>query len=332
MSNNKKRILVMSPNFCGGGLEIRINTIIERFYKNFSYSLLTKTPINEMRIAPSNFFNKIYNWDNLDDAINNADIISMHPFFVFNELKNLHLLDNKTLLYTLHGEASFRDNIAQFGDKIDVFYAVSKKLIEIFKLLYPQYADKIYFFKNYYSIQNKKSSMNFDANKKILFCITNLENQEYLNMIIKQIPYDYHIHIIGSEQFNEFEHPNIIYDGFVDIDSYLSANKFSVAFARGGYLAMDLIANGIPLILIYERNRNFYAEVLNKTNFEKLSNQNFVTFQKATYENISNIFKQIEQNYDNYYLSDLLKLYNDSSLMFNPYTRFKGDTNAISQN
>ena len=151
-------------------------------------------------------------------------------------------------------------------------------------------------------------------------------------MLIKQIPYDYHIHIIGSEQFNEFEHPNIIYDGFVDIDSYLSANKFSVAFARGGYLAMDLIANGIPLILIYERNRNFYAEVLNKTNFEKLSNQNFVTFQKATYENISNIFKQIEQNYDNYYLSDLLKLYNDSSLMFNPYTRFKGDTNAISQN
>ena len=142
MSNNKKRILVMSPNFCGGGLEIRINTIIEGFYKNFSYSLLTKTPINEMRIAPSNFFNKIYNWDNLDDAINNADIISMHPFFVFNELKNLHLLDNKTLLYTLHGEASFRDNIAQFGDKIDVFYAVSKKLIEIFKLLYPQYAYK----------------------------------------------------------------------------------------------------------------------------------------------------------------------------------------------
>ncbi len=332
MNVKKKRILVISPNFRGGGLETRINTIVERFHKDFRYSLITKTPINKMRISPSKYLDKVYYWGNYEDAIKGADIISIHPFSFFTELKNLDLLKNKKLIYTLHGETSFLDNIDQFADMIDVFYAVSNKLIDIFKILYPQYADKIYLFKNYYSTLNTNLYTKPEVNKKILFCITNTDKQEYINSIIKQIPYDYHIHIIGSEQFQKFEHPNIIYDGFVNIDSYLSANKFSIAFARGGYIAMDIIANNMPIILIYERGRNFYAEVLDKINFEKLSNQNFVTFNKSKYENIPNIIEQIEQNYNDYFLSNLLKQYNDSLLMPNPYMYFNRGTYAKSKN
>lgn len=328
MNNIKKRILVISPNFSGGGLETRIKTIIERFHEEFSYSLLTKTPTHEMRISPSKFINKIYNWDKQDIAINDADIISIHPFSVFTELKNLHLLDNKKLIYTLHGEASFLDNINSFGDKIDIFYSVSEKLIQIFKILYPQYSNKIYLFKNYYPKQNKTLYKKFKTNKNILISITNTEKQGYLNNIIKRIPHDYCIHIIGSEQFQQFEHPNVVYDGFVNINSYLSKNQFCIAFTRGGYAAMDLIVHGIPLILIYERNSKFYAEVLNRNDFEKLSNQNFVTFKESRYEDIPDIIRLISLNHNNFELFNLLKKYNDYSSMYNPYSCIEGEVYA----
>ena len=59
---NKKRVLIISPNFSGGGLETRINTIVETYSEKYTFSLLTKTSKSSMRITPAEIFDKIYSW------------------------------------------------------------------------------------------------------------------------------------------------------------------------------------------------------------------------------------------------------------------------------
>ena len=184
MKTHKKKVLIISPNFSGGGLETRINTIVENFTNQYTFSLLTKTRLSDMRISPTLFFDKIYRWEEQFFAIKSADILSLHPYNIFSEIQDLTLFNKKIIIYTLHGESSFLEDFNSFGKYVDVFYSVSEKLIETFKVLYPKYASKIYLYRNYYPNSIKENIFNFNSCKDILFSITNTLYLFYLSTYI----------------------------------------------------------------------------------------------------------------------------------------------------
>lgn len=318
-NDSTKKILIISTCFAGGGLETRINSIVDKFCNQYSFSLLTKTLKKEMRIPVSVNFKNIYTWDEEDFAISNADIISIHPYSAFLELKNPDLLLNKKLIYTLHGESSLFDNLNRYEKNIEIFYTVSSKLIPDFKKKYPLCADKIHLFKNYFPKKITRNICAFQNNNNILISVTNTNSWNFLNDIIQTIPKNYNIHIIGHIPKNKYNHPNIFYDGFVKLEDYFLKNKFFAAITRGGFAAQDIIAANIPTILIYDRKDTSYLELLTKDNFKQLSNQNFVTWKADDNIDLAQILLKIKQNPKNYSLQNLLKKHNDISLMFNPY-------------
>lgn len=318
---NKPNILIISNNFAGGGLETRINSIVDKFCDNYNFRLLTKTLKQEMRIPASENFEYICNWDNFYDAIKDVQIIDMHPFWLSN-LFDLYDIDTKIkTMYTLHGEISIEDSMNKFYDRIDRVYAVSELTINKFKQHYPTYMNKVRLAKNYFPLEISRINNNKQNSKNILISITSTLDWHYIEGLIKQIPLDYNIHIVGNikSNFDIKNYPNTQYDGFVNIPEYLNSKDFCLAFSRGGFAAMDIIAENIPTILIYTRNNSFYLEGIVRSNFETLSNQNFVTTKIFDGDYFTNILNQIKSNSTEFLCTDLLKKYNAYELMKDIY-------------
>ncbi len=315
----KQAVLIVSKTFIGGGLETRINSIVDKYSNQYTFFLLTKTNRDIMNVQPSKNFKKIYNWDERLIALNNAQIVSLHPFDILQDFKEILQVSNKKIFYTLHGEYSLLEDFSVLGQKVDLFYSVSVKLIELFKNKYPQFKSKIKLFKNYYPFEIQSMERNIITEKNILFSITNFSYWNYYNNLVNFIPEEYAIHFIGYNDVEKYNRRNIVYDGFVNIQKYLKENKFFIGFSRGGYSAMDLIAHNIPTVLIYNRENSLYRELLTRDNFEKLSNQNFVTFNQSKDFDISNMLDLIKTNREKFICNDLLQKYNGINYMPNPY-------------
>ena len=139
----------------------------------------------------------------------------------------------------------------------------------------------------------------------------------YLKNILDLLPQTYKVHLIGykNDNFDLSAYKNVIHEGFVDIKEYLSKNNFFCAFSRGGYATMDLVIRNIPTFCIYNRNDNAYLELLDKHNFTKLSEHNFVTYKLFNNKYFIEKFKEIENNRNLYCCQEELIDSNNSKLM-----------------
>lgn len=317
--NNKPNVLIISSNFKGGGLETRINNIVNRFSHKYNFSLITRTPIEDMKTKPSQYITKIYKWKEYKRAIKNADIIDIHPWKISKIYKKWKIFANKniTKIYTIHGELSLCEDL-HFLQYCNRVYCVGNSLINKTKSYYPN-VKNIYLSKNYAEIIDNDS---FDIkDKNILFSITNTSDINYLQEIINNISEDYTIHIIGCVDNTIISRENgiLIIHGFVNLTAFLNQYKFIAAFSRGGFATQDIVARNVPVFLISSNEDGFYFEGLTKTNFIYLSDNNFVTRKPFNKKHCINQLKNINTDYENYQCSNLLKCYNNISLMHDPY-------------
>lgn len=282
----RKKILIISDSFKGGGLETRLNHIVNLYHQKYHFVLMTQTPRKDMKIPPNIHFQSILilpfekRFLVLLLKICSFDFIDIHPFYT-EWVTDLPCIGKKTkIIYTLHGIPSvllFRPPLRPF-DKI---ITVSQPLSDMFIQKFPDYQNKTLLVKNTYNTSNIPHT--FHRARSVLLMLTNQTPiYEILNDIIDVLPPDYDIHYIGYplvnqneiKQFNRF-----IYDGFVDVSCYLKTHHFCLAICRGGYAAMDLIFHNIPTITVREKNSGgFYFDLITPDNFETLSNQNFVSW------------------------------------------------------
>lgn len=284
--NKRKKILIVSESFKGGGLETRINHIVNLYHQKYHFVLLTQTQKQDMKIKPTGYFKDIVIIPFKQNILTSFlffcrfDILDIHPFYT-EWIADLPVLSNKTkLFYTLHGLPS----VSLFcppQKSFDKIITVSLPLADMFIQKFPRYLDKTLLVKNAYNVSNKKPT--FYPSHNILFMLTNQTPiHDILNDIIDILPKTYTIHCIGypipdSHKINHRH--RLIYDGFVDVSDYLKTNHFCLAVCRGGYAAMDLINHDIPTITVREKNAGgFYFDLITPDNFEILSNQNFVSW------------------------------------------------------
>lgn len=302
----QKKILIITANFSGGGLEKRINNIVNLFHGKYHFSLISKTPFENMKIKPSIYFQKIYSWNEHFQALKNIDLIDVHPFGVENLLKEWNIPPKVKKIYTLHGEASILEDL-NFLSEYDHVYSVSQFLIPKVIEQYPALKNKISLSKNYddfhFITLTKQTSDN-----DILLSITNIANPAYLQKIINIIPEKYVIHLIGNitDKLISREHGKLISHGFVNIPQFLEKNSFCAAIARGGFAAMDIISQNIPLICISDNLDGYYLDVLTKDNFPFLSDCNFVTRKPFDANFLCTQIEKISKNTDNYCCQQLL--------------------------
>ncbi len=310
----KNKVLIVSANFSGGGLEKRINNIVNRFHNDYAFTLITKTPPQDMRVCPSKFIEHVYKWEEHEKALAGVDIIDVHPFGVENLINEWHVLPEVKKIYTLHGEASLDEKLG-FLEAYDRIYSVSKFLIPLLEKGYPQLRGKILLSKNRDIIKD------YNNDNNILFSITNTNVQQYIQKIINHIPPKYTIHMIGMFPEGSFVRPTgkIIFHGFVNIDALFEKYHFNMAFARGGFASMDIIARNIPCFCISSNMHGLYFELLSRKNFLELSDCNFVTRKKFKSKNISAGIKLIEKVPEDYQCHDLLEQYNNIELMSDIY-------------
>ena len=64
-----------------------------------------------MRIKPSKFIKHVYSWDDYKIALENIDIIDVHPFHAANLIEEWNIPSSIKKIYTLHGEASIVENL-----------------------------------------------------------------------------------------------------------------------------------------------------------------------------------------------------------------------------
>lgn len=322
----KKKILMITPSFKGGGLETRLNNIVNLYYPKYHFVLLTQTPKNEMKLSPCIHFRGILTIPFEKKLLTflfymiHFDILDIHPFDC-EWIADLPSVSKKTrLIYTLHGIPSvllFHPSKRPF-DKI---ITVSTQLNNLFIQKFPEYADKIMLSKNTCQISNKHSKPK--DTKKILFMLTNQTPiHEILNDIIEIVPPDFEIHYIGYPIIDTHKikyYSRLIYDGFVDVSTYLNKNHFKLALCRGGYAAMDLIAYDIPTITVRENTKNgFYFDLITCDNFETLSNQNFVSWHPYCKKDLSKIIPLFSRSPTLFY-NDCLNKFNSNKDIINYY-------------
>lgn len=315
----KKKVLIVSVNFAGGGLETRINNIVNRFHDVYSFSLITKTRPADMRIKPSEYFEHVYSWDEYPDALYKVDILDVHPFGVTDIIEQWRIPSQIKKIYTLHGEASVSEKL-DFLKCFHRVYVVSELLRPYIEKNYPQLRDKLFLSKNRAVIQYYAPVK--QRGKNILFSITNTNDKIFIQKIIDVIPSKYTVHIIGYFDNGSFVRKNgkIKYHGFVNIFDLFEQNYFDIAFARGGFATMDVVARNIPCLSISSNENGFYYESLSKNNFIQLSDCNFVTRKKFDLKNIVQDIKHIENSPSDYQCRDLLKECNDIQGMSDLYT------------
>lgn len=318
--DNKNNVLIIANNFTGGGLEHRINNIVNKFSYKYNFSLITKTPAKSMKTRPSASIIKIYKWTDYKKALKNADIIDVHPWKISKIYKKWGLFTKKNItkkIYTLHGEASLNEDL-HFLQYVDRVYCVGDSLIKAIKCKYPNVKD-IHLLKNYDSISCNNNFSNESNN--ILFSITNLSDINFIQEIINTIPEQYTIHIIGNIDSSVISKNNkhIIFHGFVNLTDFFRQYKFMAAFSRGGFASQDIIAKDIPCFLISSNKYGFYMECLTRDNFVKLSDNNFVTREPFNKKYLITQLSKINPDYKKYLCSDLLIDYNDISIMEDPY-------------
>lgn len=311
----KKNVLIISSNFTGGGLEKRINNIVNRFHDNYSFSLITQTPKKDMKTKPSKYIEYIYAWDEYEKALNKVDIIDVHPFGAQNLIAQWHISPQIRKIYTLHGEPSVTKEDLKFLQEYDHIYSVSKFLIPLVKQKYPDLQNKISLSINCDVIEDFAPDNKKDKN--VLFSITNTNDKEYIQEIISQIPQEYTIHMVGNFTKDMLARSNgkIIFHGFVNIPALFTQYHFCTAFARGGFAAMDIISRNIPCFCISSNTQGRYLELLSRNNFSVLSDCNFVTRKIYKGEDILFGLNMINTSPKNYECSDLLKRHNDIGLM-----------------
>lgn len=298
----KKKVLIVSKNFSGGGLEYRINKLTQQYSDFYDFSLITDTPVKDMKMFPE-YMSKLYNWNEHRIALKNVEILDIHPFHVLNIFNEWNIDPKIKTVYTLHGQASVEENMKNFLKHIDIINCVSTKLIEMMRIKYPMHMFKLRLSKNYYDLGVQ--------NKKVLISVTNLNYIDDVKTILEHIPADYKVYCIG-DNINKLANfsKEVIYEGFVNVKEYLIHNNYEFAITRGGYAAMDIINSATPTGLIYERSGKIYFNAINRNNFLKLSNQNFVTWKIFKEKDFKVFLKDIIKNRHNYICNDLLYKYN----------------------
>ena len=307
----KKKVLIVSKNFSGGGLETRINNIVNKLYDKYSFSLITQTAPENMRIKPSQHFEHVYSWDEYRDALFKVDIIDVHPFNVYNLINEWNIPSQMKRTYTLHGPASIIENLDFLHDYNRIF-TVSELLRPYINENYPNLKDRLVLSKNRDVIKNYNIPKS--DGKNILISITNTVDKDFIQSIIDIIPSQYNVHLIGLFQSGTFvrKDGDLIYHGFVNIDELFEQNHFDMAFTRGGFAAMDVIARNIPCLCIKSNDEGVYFDALTRDNFADMSDCNFVARKELDNQNIVDTIKSIEDFPQKYQCRDLLELHNNA--------------------
>lgn len=314
----KKKVLIVSKNFSGGGLETRINNIVNQLHDKYTFSLITQTAPENMRIKPSQYFEHIYSWDEYRDALYKVDILDVHPFNVDNLINEWNIPSQMKKTYTLHGEASIIENL-HFLHNYNRIFTVSELLRPYINENYPNLKDRLVLSKNRDVIKNYNAPKS--DGKNILVSITNTNDKDIIQNIIDVIPSQYNVNLIGYFQPGTFVRKNgeLIYHGFVNIDELFEQNHFDMAFTRGGFATMDVVARNIPCLCISSNDNGMYFDVLSRDNFESMSDCNFVTRKPLNNKDILNAIKSIEEFPQKYQCRDLLEIHNKAELIEDLY-------------
>ena len=252
--------------------------------------LATECPRENMLTHPSSSIKRIIDIDEIKKYLHEIDCFDIHSFLNSSTIEFLASVPQKKI-YTLHGELS----IGNFTDylAVDKVISVSQHLKELFIEKFPSYQKMVHVECNIFSSTCARRN-NYNS-KNIVFVVTNAsENSKKATaQIIKDIPKEFEITIIGRIADIDIADRKITYAGWNDVDQYLEKNDFLCGFSRGGFCSIDILSHGIPAFSFYDRNGEIYLTPIRKSNYEEMYKNNFVSYDLYDKVNLSDLIQRL---------------------------------------